>query len=123
MLKVMASLCLSAGIAFAFDAERVEQYRQMTVEELSASGVDLRQLSEQLTGIDDATLGFKSRILDALRQQSLPLPSLETIKMLVQQAKENEAQIRSNLAQAEQLIIERDALFVKIKTDIAHSTK
>ena len=54
------------GDVAAFDAEKIEQYRQMTIEELSDAGGNLRELSSWLTETDDQNLDFKQRILAAL---------------------------------------------------------
>ena len=115
MLKVIATLYLSSTVVVAFDAEKIEQYRQMMIEELSDAGGNLRELSSWLTETDDQNLDFKQRILAALRRKNTAaLPSLADVTTSVKRAREAEEKIRADLAKAEQLRAEREAYLVRL---------
>ena len=115
MLKFIATLYLSSTVIVAFDAEEIEQYRQMTIEQLSDAGGDLRELSSRLTEAGDQDLDFKQRILAALRRKNTAaLPSLADVTTSVKRAREAEEKIRADLAKAEQLRAEREAYLVRL---------
>ncbi|MBX3458009.1 MAG: hypothetical protein KF820_06620 [Candidatus Paracaedibacteraceae bacterium] len=115
MLKVIATLYLSSTVVVAFDAEKIERYRQMTIEELSDAEGNLRELSSWLTETDDQSLDFKQRILAALRRKNTAaLPSLADVTTSVKRAREAEEKIRADLARAEQLRAEREAYLLRL---------
>jgi uncharacterized protein (DUF342 family) len=115
MLKFIATLYLSSTVIVAFDAEKIEQYRQMTIEELSYARGDLRELSSWLAETDDQNLDFKQRILAALRKKNTAsLPSLGDVTASVNRAREAEEKIRADLAKAEQLRAEREAYLMRL---------
>lgn len=117
MLKFIATLYLSSTVIVAFDAEEIKQYRQMTIEQLSDAGGDLRELSSRLTEAGDQDLDFKQRILAALRKQNTAtLPSLADVTASVKRAREAEEKIRADLAKAEKLRADRDAFLMQLAT-------